>query len=75
MAKILHDFNGGATVREFRTVIGQDWLDFPRIPKGTQIFVRKVDEGCWKVATIVVEDSGVFIEAGDESNAQIFERD
>ena len=73
MPKILHDFNGGATVNEFRKVMGQEFLD--NLPKGTQIYVRKADEGCWKVATIVVEDSGVYIEAGEETNAQIFVQD
>lgn len=38
--------------------------------KGLQVYVRDGKGGCWKADNITVEDSGVYILQGDESNPQ-----
>lgn len=62
-----HDFRGDATVNEFRDTVRGEWLDNL---KGVKIYVRKPGVGCWKVDGISKEDSGIYVEAGEESNPQ-----
>jgi len=68
--KVFHDFGESPTANKFRTTVGGEWLDSQNIPKGTKIYVRKYGEGCWEISGISVEDSGIYIEAGDETNPQ-----
>lgn len=70
MKKTEHDFQGKTTVAELREGVRGEWLDSQNVPRGTKVYVRKVGEGCWHTARIVLEDSGVYIEAGEESNPQ-----
>lgn len=68
--KVSHDFKGRPTVAAMRPVVAGEWLDSPNVPAGTGLYIRKVGVGCWIPARIVIEDSGVYIEAGEESNPQ-----
>jgi hypothetical protein len=70
MPKKLHPFPGKPTTDEFRRAVAGDFLDFPAIPKGTRIYARKNGVGCWHPQEIRVEDSGVYIELGADSNPQ-----
>ena len=65
--KLEHKFEPHTTVNTFREVVGQEFLDNL---KGVRIYMRKVDIGCWNIKEITVEDSGVFITAGEDSNPQ-----
>lgn len=69
--KVFHDFGESPTVNKFRGVVGGEWLDSQNVPQGTKIYQRNSKTGeCFHVGGITVEESGVYIEAGAESNPQ-----
>lgn len=58
------------TVKEFVKAFSKEAFDV----KNVQVYVRKEGIGCYQTASITIEDSGVYIEAGEESNPMDPER-
>lgn len=54
------------TVKELTRILNQEKFDV----RGVPVYLRKQDVGCWDVVSVSFEDSGVYIDGGEESNPE-----